>query len=229
MCLPEEMKEYYDKNPSYFNHEEAIKIAFLSVPFSKEKDKAKAREIAQKLQAEAAKTVKNSDTREFARLALRFAQDKNYGSYRIEANETALLEKAECDTKFGAGSYDMVKGIESIGNIGPILSAENAFYVFMKTGQRQKLNESVEEAEEKIKRRLGFEKRGQIYENLQAEFRKKYQIKVFEDKLARLVPEPGSAGTANASAAMPGNKPAVDVQKPAQIPNAPTPGNPANN
>lgn len=216
----EEMKDYYDKNPSHFNHEEAVKMAYLSVPFNK--DKAKALKIAQKLQIDASKTVKNSDTREFARLAMRNAQEgKNFGNFSINASETSFMEKAECEAKFGKGSYDMVNSAGTIGDIGPLLSSDDSYYVFMKTGKREKLNQSLEDAESKIKKKLGFEKRGQIYEEKMSEYKAKYNIKIHEDKLALLSPEPGAEGTAVASAQGNAAAPKPGENVPPAVPPAP--------
>lgn len=211
-----EMKEYYEKNPGYFKHEEAFKIAFLGVPFGT--DKKKAKEIAQQLQTEAAKTVKNSDTRAFAQLAMKYAQESKgtgKGHFSIEANESGYLEKEAFETKFGKEAYDIVQGIEAIGNVGPLLTTDTSFYVFMKTGQRKKLDESFEDAKPKIAKRLAFERRGQIYENFIAGRKEKYKVKVFEEKIAELSKDitpprnvaqgnegsPGPMGTVAAAAA----------------------------
>lgn len=195
----EEMKEYYDKNTSYFKHGEAFKIAYLAVPVGS--DKKKAKEIAQKLQIEATKNIKNSDTREFARLAMKFAQDpknKAQGNFSIEANESAYLEKEAFEEKFGKDSFATVKGVEILGSIGPILSTDTTLVVFMKTGERAQLDESFADAKAKIVKRLSFEKRGQIYENLISSRKEKYKVKIYEEKIAKLSEGLGAAPSATA-------------------------------
>lgn len=183
----EEMKEYYEKNQSFFKHEEAFKVAYLAVP--KGKDNNKAKEIAQSLQVDAAKNVKNSDTREFARLAMKFAQEskgKNQGHFSITANESPYLEQEAFDNKFGKDSFKTVKAIEPLGSVGPILSTDDAYYVFMKTGHRAKLDEGFDAAKDKIQKRLSFEKRGKIYEDFIASEKEKLKVKIYEEKIAKL-------------------------------------------
>lgn len=196
----QEMKDYYDKNSSFFKHEEAIKIAYLGVPVMN--DMKKAKEIAQKLQTEASKNIKNMDTREFARLAMKYAQESQgpKGHFSIESNDSGFLEKEAFETKFGKGSYDAVKSMPMLGNVGPMLSTDTNFYVFMKTGERQKLEESFEEAKPKIVKRLAFEKRGKIYEDAMAQLKEKYKVKVYQDKIAEIGKDPNAPETATAQA-----------------------------
>lgn len=197
----EEMKEYYDKNPTYFKHGEAYKVAYLAVPVGN--DKKKAKEIAQKLQIEATKNVKNSDTREFARLAMKFAQDsknKMPGHFSIEANESPYLEKAAFEEKFGKDSFDTVKGVGILGSVGPILSTDTSFIVFMKTGERTELDENFADAKPKIVKRLSFEKRGKIYEDLISSLKEKFKVKIYEEKIAKLSEGAGTAPSATAQA-----------------------------
>lgn len=185
----EEMRQYYEKNPLHFNREEALKVAYLAIPFGS--DQKSARAAAQTLQKTAVDTVKEANMKEFARLAINFAQGKTAsGSGKIETNESEYLEKDAFEAKFGKDSYKTVMALENIGTIGPVLSSDTSYFVVMKRGERKKHNESFEDAKPKIAKRIAFEKRAEVHEKLMAELRQKYQVKIFQERLAELSNDP---------------------------------------
>lgn len=185
VATEEEMKEHYENNPNLYNRSEAVKVAYFAIPYqSNEKD---AKKLAAELQKDAKETVKNANTKEFARLALKHAQ-KNMNSMKInfETNESSYLEKADFDNKFGKGSFELAKKMEKVGEVGPILSNGTNYFVIMKTGSRKALNESFADAKPKIQKRIAYEQRGKVYENFMNDIRKKYKINIHKDLVAKL-------------------------------------------
>lgn len=223
----EEMKEHYEKNPNFYNREEAVKVAYFAIPFGQNKEDAK--KLASDLQKDAKTTVKNANTKEFARLAIKHAQlAMSKLKVSLETNESSFLEKSDFDTKFGKESFDMVNKMESMGDVGPVLTTDTGFYVVMKTGYRKALKETFEEAKPKIQKRIAYEQRGKVYEKYVAELRQKYQVKIYQERVAELgknaTPSPNAA--ANAGAKMP--PPAAPVPGATEHKGAlPAPGNAA--
>lgn len=191
----QEIKDHYEKNPNFYNREEAVKVAYIKVPFGD--NKAKSKEVAHQLHKEALAKVKNANTKAFGRLAIDFAPKiSGVNNLSIETNETDYLDKNGFDGKFGANSFESIKGMEATGQIAPIVTTDNAYVVMMKTGYRKSLNETLEEAKPKIVKRLAYENRGEVYKKYLDELRKKYDIKVFKENLAELskgIPAPSTA------------------------------------
>jgi hypothetical protein len=193
-----EMKEHYDKNPNLYNRPEAVKVAFFAIPFGENKEGAK--KLAMDLQKDAKATVQNANTKEFARLAMKHAQlAMNKIKVALETNESSFLEKSDFDAKYGKDSFDMVNKMEKIGDVGPVLTTDANFYVVMKTGYRKALSETYEEAKPKIQKRIAYEQRGKVYEKFVAELRQKYQVKIYQERVAELgknaTPPAATAGT----------------------------------
>lgn len=211
----EEIKEYYEKNPIHFNRDEAMKVAYIAVPFGT--DQKGAEKVANILLKEASTKVKDANIKEFARLALNFAQSNAAGSAgKLETNESEYLEKEAFETKFGKDTFAIIKGLESVGKLGPMLKTENSYYIVMKTGQRKELHESLEDSKAKIAKRIAFEKRGEVYEKYVSGLRQEYKIKIFPERVAELSNDPtpnanaeahaqaeANAGLPNAAAARP--------------------------
>jgi hypothetical protein len=219
-----QIKEHYEKNANLYNREEAVKAAYLSVPFGS--NKAKTKEIAVQLHNDAVSKVKNANTKAFSRLAMDYAPKLNgVSNVSIETNETDYLEKAAFDGKFGANAFDAAKAAPTIGQIAPLIVTDNAYIIMMKTGYRKNLNETLEEAKPKIVKRLSYENRGETYKKYLEELKKKYDIKVFKEHLAELsqgVQPPNTAQNAANTAV--GGAPA---SAPASAPGAPAvPGEP---
>lgn len=203
----QQLQEHYDKNQNFYNRAESVKVAFISIPFGANKDKAK--EIATAIHKDAVATVKNSNTREFARLAMKHAPTIKSGTQiSLETNETDYLDQAAFEAKFGPGSFEPVKNVKDMGEFTPLLTTENAYVILMKTGFRKPLNETLAEAKPKITKRLAYESRNDYYKKLMEELRAEFNIKVNKELYAKL-----SEGLPNAKVADSAPKPVE--QKPA--------------
>lgn len=181
----EQIKDHYEKNQNLYNRQEALKVAYINIPFGN--NKTKTNEVAKALYNEAVKTVKNANTRAFSKLAMSYAPKLNQvGNISIETNETDYLEKTAFDSKFGKDAFDKTKKLESIGEISPLLTSDQGFVIMMKTGYRKDIKETVEEAKGKIVKRLSYENRGEVYKKYLEDLKKKYDIKIYEERLAEL-------------------------------------------
>lgn len=181
----QQIKEHYEKNANLYNRAEAVKVAYISIPFGS--NKAKTKEIAMALHKEATATVKNANSKAFSRLAMAYAPKvTNAGNISIETNETDYLEQQAFDGKFGSNSFEAAKSMPVMGQIAPLVTTDNAYVVLMKTGYRKNINENIEQAKEKIVKRLAYENRSEIYKKSLEELKKKYDIKVFKEHLAEL-------------------------------------------
>ncbi len=179
------MKDHYDKNQKLYNRGEALKVGFISVPFGS--NQANAKKAATLIHKDALAKVKNGNAATFSRVPMD-NQDaiSALGISTVETNESDYLEKAEFEKKFGAGSFDSVKSTGEVGQVGSMASVNNYYIVMMKTGYRKALNETYEQAKEKISKRLAYENRGDYYKTLVEELKKKYNIKIYEDRVADL-------------------------------------------
>ena len=179
------IKDHYEKNKNLYNRDDAVKIAFISVPFGDNKPKAK--EVASGILKEALETVKNANSRAFSRLAINHAEKvMAIGKVSVETNETEYLDKTGFEEKFGPNSFETIKGLANIGEFAPLFVTDKAFVIMMKTGTRKALHETVEEAKPKIIKRLAYENRGEHYKKHTENLRKKYDIKVYKEQLAEL-------------------------------------------
>jgi hypothetical protein len=195
----EEIKEYYEKNPIHFNRDEALKVAYIAVPFGT--DPKGAEKVAHLLLKDANTKIKDANIKEFARLALNFAQTNAAASSgKIETNESEYLEKEAFEAKFGKDNFTKIKALESVGKLGPMLVTENSYYIVMKTGQRKELHESLEDSKARIAKRIAFEKRGEVYEKYLSELRKTYDIKIIKERVAELSNDPTPHANANMNA-----------------------------
>lgn len=185
----EQIKEHYEKNPSLYNRDEAIKVAYISIPFGKDKDKTK--EVVNLIHKDAVETVKNSNSKAFNRLAMKYAEKFGVlGTGSVETNETDYLDKAGFEGKFGAGTFAAVGGTNAIGHVVPITTSEKGYLVMLKTGYRKALNESLEDARPKITKRLAYDSRGDFFKKYKDELMKKYDVKIVQELVAELSNDP---------------------------------------
>ncbi len=181
----EQMREHYEKNKNFYNRPEAVKVAFISIPFGT--NKAKSKELADLIYKDAVSNVKNSNTREFSRIAMKNAPKvAGLSNTSIETNETDYLDKEEFEKKFGANSFDGVKNQGNLGDIRPLHTTDSAYVIMMKTGARKELNETVEEAKPKIAKRLAYESRNEFYKNFTKALQDEYKITINKERLADL-------------------------------------------
>src|SRR5579871_2687589 len=181
----EDIKNHYDKHKNLYFRDEAVKVAFISVPFGNSKPKAK--DLAQAMYKEAMETAKNANSKAFSRVAMNHAEKvAALGPVSIETNETDYLEKDAFEEKFGKASFDKIKNLAAAGDLSPVIESNNAFVVMMKTGSRKELNESLEDARAKIVKRLAYESRGENYKKYTESLKKKYDIKVYNELVAEL-------------------------------------------
>lgn len=204
-----QMLEHFNKNANLYNRGEAIKVAYISIPFGS--DQAKSKEIASAIHKDAMASVKNGNTREFARLAMRYATKiSSTVKLSIETNETEYLEKEAFESKFGKVSFDSLKSQGDIGQVYPLVESDKAFIVMLKTGFRKALNESFAEAKSKIVKRMAYDNRNEFYKKFTEDLRKEYGIKIYKDKIAEL-----SKGAQDKVAEK--DQPAVKLQAPANL------------
>lgn len=177
----EEIKKYYEENPTQFNRGEAVRVSYLLVPYGDNKNKAK--ELVQKAEKEIKTKVSKGNTKQFSQIAMGLTTSVA-GRSTVETADSGLVEKESFETKFGPNLFSKLMEIQEIGAVTPFYEASNGYVIFMKTGGRKAIQESLEEASQKISRKLAFEKRGQIYEQQMADLEKKYGIQIFDDKMA---------------------------------------------
>lgn len=181
----EQMLDHYNKNQNFYNRPEAIKVAFISVPFGANKNKSK--EIADIMHKDAVASVKNSNTKEFSRIAMKNAsQLMTLSKVSIETNETDYLDKAAFESKFGTNTFDALKDQNNVGDIRPLVTTDNAYVIMMKTGVRKALNEGFEEAKPKIAKRIAYESRNDFYKKFVEDLRAEFKITVNKERLAEL-------------------------------------------
>lgn len=196
----EQMQEHYNKHINLYKRDEAVKVAFISIPFGK--DITATKKAASAIQADALVSVKNANSRQFGRLAMKHTDKlSGLGNMGIETNETGYLEQSDFDKKFGKGSFDSIKSMENIGQISSLMTTDKAFVIMMKTGYRKQLNETVADAKEKIAKRLSYENRSEIYNQYVEGLRQKYNIKVYRDKIAELSKDASDKNLAQATEA----------------------------
>ncbi len=178
------MKNHYDKNQNFYNRSDAVKVAFVSIPFGADKNKTK--EVADIMHKDALASVKNANTKEFSRIAMRHT-DKlaKLSKISVETNETDYLEKAAFEAKFGTGIFDSMKD-NNPGEIKPLITTADAFVIMMKTGFRKEINEKFEDAKPKIVKRLAYEGRNDFYKKFTDDLRAEFKITVNKPLLAEL-------------------------------------------
>jgi hypothetical protein len=185
----EKIKEHYEKNPNLYNREEAIKVAYISIPFGNNKDKTQA--VANLIHKDAVETVKNSNSKAFNRLAMKYAEKfGGLGNISVETNETDYLDKNAFESKFGAGTFAAVGGTNAIGHVVPVTTTEKGFLVMLKTGYRKAMNETLEEARPKITKRLAYDSRGDFFKEYKEQLMKKYDVKIIQELVAELSNDP---------------------------------------
>src|SRR5580658_2050547 len=161
----EMIKEHYEKNPNLYNREEAIKVGYIAIPF--EADQAKAKQAATMIHKKALATIKTGNAHAFAKVPMEMKDELGkMGISTVETNETDYLAQSEFDKKFGVGSFQSIKNSGEVGQVGNMAMVDNNYIITMKTGYRKALNESLEDAKEKITKRLSYEHRGDYYKKL---------------------------------------------------------------
>lgn len=202
-----EMKAYYDSNQNLFSRKEALKVSYMYVPYGD--NKAQAKKVADELYQDATKKALNGNTNEFVKLALKYMMPNAGNNVKVESGHTDFQEQAAFDVKFGVGSFDKLKQTEQLGTISPVMPADQGYAIIMKNGYRKDVNETFEEAKEKIAKKLAFDNRGKIYEKYTEELKSKYAIKIHEDKIAKLSEGAEIKAQANNQATAPAGMPPV--------------------
>ncbi len=185
VATEEQMKEHFDKNQNFYNRSDALKVAYIAIPFGSDKNKTK--QIAELMHKDAVATVKNSNTKEFSRIAMKHSQKiMATGKISVETNETDYLDKAKFEAKFGANTFDDMKAKDNIGDIKPLFMTDTAYYILMKTGERKGLNESFADAKPKITKRLAYESRNDFYKKFMDDLRAEFKITINKERVAEL-------------------------------------------
>lgn len=251
-ATPEEIKKYYDDNKDLFSKKEAVKVTYMKVPYGT--DKIKAKKLADDLKKEAVKTVTNANTTAFLKVAMKHMDPAHAlkGGTRVEAAHTGFEEKNTLDEKFGNGAFDTALALSEIGHISNTFEGKDGWVVMMKTGYRKAVDETFEDAQEKIKKKLAFDNRGNLYKSFTDQIKKKYPVTIHENALALLsdgntakeakldppqqaqaipgnpgqVPPPAAGHVAPPMQQMPNNQaqPPVPGAVPTPAPNAPAAG-----
>ena len=202
-----EMKAYYDSNQNLFSRKEALKVSYMYVPYGD--NKAQAKKVADELYQDATKKGLNGNTNEFVKLALKYMVPNAANNVKVESGHTDFQEQAAFDTKFGTGTFEKLKQTEQLGIISSVIPADQGYVVIMKNGYRKDINETFDEAKEKIAKKLAFDNRGKIYEKYTEELKTKYGIKIYEDKIAKLSEGVEMKAQANNQVAPPAGMPPV--------------------
>lgn len=200
----EMMKEHYEKNQNLYNRGEEVKVAYISIPFGD--NQAGAKKAATLLHKQALTTVKKGSQTMFSKVPMNNKDAlSEMGVATVETNETDFMGQDEFDKKFGAGSFESIKKTGEVGQVGSLASVNNYYIIIMKTGYRKALNETMEQAKDKIVKRLSYENRGEYYKKMLEDLKKKYNTKIYEDKIALL-----SKGIEDPTAAFKGMPPAAN-------------------
>lgn len=167
----EEMKKFYEEHKAEYNKPEEVRVSAIVV-----KDKA----TADKAAAEA-KGPTGADAKGFRDLVTKYSVDEESksrgGDLRYFAADTTELPAEVVKAAFA---------LQKTGDVAGPIKTDKGYYIIKQTGRRKALSKTFEEVKRQIQNRIFRDKRTKAMEDFVASLKAKAQIKLYEEKLAKV-------------------------------------------
>ncbi len=183
LVTDEDIKRHYEQNINDYNKPEAVyvRVFFVKAPEGSKDRTAKKKEAEKYLQDILAH--KDDDTY-FFNLVKAKSDDEEL---RTRGGELAYLSREELTSKYGKEFADAAFGLASINDITPKpVETKDGFYIIKLRGRRQAINRTLEDVKETIRMKLYSEKRQKALEDWVESLKKKYNVTILEQNLAKI-------------------------------------------
>ena len=157
----DEMKKYYEEKKDTFNIPEKVKASHILIKVTESRDKETARQLAEKVAAEAEKTAK--DMGSFAKLVEKYSEDE--GSKK-RGGDLGYFQRTEEGGSMVKEFSDGAFALQNVGDISKPVESEFGFHVIKLTGKKEKVEKTFEDVKMSIENTLKTEKRKSAYENM---------------------------------------------------------------
>jgi parvulin-like peptidyl-prolyl isomerase len=149
-----ELKQYYEKNPSKFKKPESIKIKIISV-----KDEKKGQDVLAKIKA----------GEDFGALAYNMSED----SYRVKSGDVGYIHKGRMLSEIDNVAFKM-----KVGEVSDLIKAGDSWFIVKVEDKKPEQQLSFEEIKDKLKKEKETEKARSLKEAWITDLRSKAKIEV---------------------------------------------------
>lgn len=151
---PQEIKNYYDKNPELFNSEEKVQASVILIKVRPNAGEAEEKQAREKIEMVSNQIKSGSD---FGDLAKRYSQD----SLAPRGGDLGFLYKKQMQPAFSEKAFSMKPG-----EVSEIFKTNFGYHILKVTDKKPETHVTLEEAKERIKETLRgekLEKQAKIY------------------------------------------------------------------
>lgn len=179
----EDIKKHYEQNISDYNKPEAVYVRafFVKAPEGSQDRAAKKKEAERYLKDIIAH--RDDDTYFFNLVKSKSDDDE----LKARGGELAYLSREELTNKYGKEFANAAFSLASINDITPQpVETKDGFYIIKLRGRRQAINRTLDDVKETIRMKLYSEKRQKALEEWVDSLKKKYNVTILEENLAKV-------------------------------------------
>ena len=188
----EDLRKYYDEHYDDYNKPPKVRVRHILIA-----DKGKAQELLKQI------VDKETDQREFRKLVQESTEDE---ATKFRGGDLGFItmtkDRREGDTEIDPALAEAAFKIEENGKVYPkLVETAKGFHILMRTGSRDKMNLSFEDARDRLELIVKRDQRRKKIEDAIEELKNRFKVEVFEENLKYVVidlsdgpPEPGAKG-----------------------------------
>lgn len=188
----EDVRKYYDEHFSDYNKPPKVRIRQILVS-----DKGKAQNLLKEI------VSKKTDQREFRKLVQENSEDE---ATKLRGGDLGFVtlpkDYIEGDPKVDPAVAEAAFKIKENGDVYPeLVKTSSGFHILMRTGNRDKMNLSFEDARERLEMIVQRDQRNKKIEDTVEELKNRFKVEVFEENLKYVAidlsdgpPEPNAKG-----------------------------------
>jgi peptidyl-prolyl cis-trans isomerase C len=184
-----DVEKYYKEHPEEFNRPDEVRVSQIVV-----KDKAKADKIVTQ-----ARAADRNDPKVFRDLVTKYSEDEDS---KARGGDLTSFEKTS--TVAPRPVVDAAFELKELGDISPPVKTEQGYHILRLTQKRPGFSRPLPEVKRQIQQRLFRDLRTKALDTFVADLRKKYQVTIDEDNLAKITVDTSGASEPHGPGAGPG-------------------------
>ena len=201
-----DVEKYYKEHPAEFNQKDEVRVSEILV-----KDQGKANKVMAEIKALPKAAAMGTADKAFRDLVSKYSEDEES---KPRGGDLSFFDKDS--TKLPKPIVEAAFKLAEVGDATAV-KTDKGFAVIRLTQKRPGFSRPLAEVKRQIQQRLFRDLRSKSMDNFVADLKKKSNITINDDNLAKVVVETGSHGMEQGPMGMPGMMPA----------GAPPPGMPA--
>ncbi len=176
-----ELQAYYDSHKDEYNKAEMVRLAQIVFAYGPdEATKSAAQKKAAAIGKEAAKEKLLNDRKHFKDLVAKHSED---AETKKVGGDLRYLTNKQLVEKFGQTVADAAFGMTDINQVVGPIAGKTGFHILKRTGHRKAIVRTLDQVKNPIRNVLYREKRSANFDKYVEDLKKKFNVKVFADKI----------------------------------------------